>query len=127
MNTAVIGMGSNIAPEENIHRAKQLIQEHHKILTETSLLQTKPISPIPQADFLNGAILIAADLDYKELLAQLKKIEVTLGRQKDHTPMGPRTIDLDVIVWNNRVVHKDFYSRNFVRTAVHQLLPELKA
>jgi len=58
----------------------------------------------------------------KKLIA----IEDQLGRIRNTEIIQTRSIDLDIIVWNEKVVDEDFYSRDFLRKAVLELLPELK-
>jgi 2-amino-4-hydroxy-6-hydroxymethyldihydropteridine diphosphokinase len=126
MNKAVIGFGSNVNPDENIAKAKKILSQRHKILSESEFVRTKPIGMINQNDFLNGAVLIETSLTQVELKRDLKRIENSLGRKKMHPRFGPRTIDLDILVWKERVANKDFYERDFIRQAVLQLLPNLK-
>ena len=58
----------------------------------------------------------------KKLIA----IEDQLGRIRNTEIIQTRSIDLDIVVWNEKVVDEDFYSRDFLRKAVLELLPELK-
>jgi len=53
----------------------------------------------------------------------LKKIEVDMGRIKTSNKQGPREIDLDIIIWNNRVVDNDVYERKFLQNSILELLP----
>lgn len=126
MNQAIIVVGSNIDPEQNTKRAKELIQKGQLLLGESSFVRTKPIGNINQPDFINGALLIATELGLPELTSWLKTLERKLGRVKTADTYSPRTIDLDVIVWNGNVINKDFYERDFVRNAVFELLPDVK-
>ncbi len=125
MNIAVISVGSNIDPEVNIEKGRSLLAGEHELLGESSFVRTKPIGHLEQPDFVNGAFLISTELDQEELERNLKKIEKALGRVKSAIKFGPRTIDLDIVVWNGKVVSRDFYARDFVRNACCELLPEL--
>ena len=58
--------------------------------------------------------------------ADLKAIEVKLGRQPGKHRYGPRTIDLDLVVWNGEVIDQDLYTRDYLREAVLAVLPDLK-
>jgi len=126
MNTAVVGLGSNINPIENIDRAKKLISQEHQLIAESPLIQTAPIGIKGQDKFLNGALLVKTELDYPTFNQCLKEIETFLGREKTSVKSGPRTIDLDIIVWNGKVIHRDFQHRDFVRKSVLELIPDLK-
>ena len=61
--------------------------------------------------------------DFKK---NLKDIEYTLGRKKNDHAFGPRTIDLDILVWNGQITNKDFFERKFVQEAVLEIFPDLK-
>ena len=125
MNLAVIMVGSNIDPEFNLKKAREYLEKEQNLLAESSPVTTKPIGYKYQPDFVNGAFLISTELDMEILERSLKQIEVRLGRQKAADKYGPRTIDLDIVVWNGKVVNRDFYERDFVRKAVFELLPQL--
>lgn len=126
MHSAIIGLGSNIEAQRNIEKAKALLAKDLKIIAESRFLITKPLGKSDQADFLNGAILIETNLNVEELKDHLKTIETSLGRVKADNDFGPRTIDLDILVWGNKIIKKDFYERDFVRTSVLELKPQLK-
>ena len=125
MNIAVISIGSNIDSEVNIEKARSLLAGEHELLGESSFVRTKPVGYLKQPDFINGAFLLSTEMDQGELERNLKKIEKALGRVKTAIKFGPRTIDLDIVVWNGKVVDRDFYERDFVRNACCELLPEL--
>ncbi len=125
MNTVIIGVGSNINPQENIARAKAIISSHHILLSESQFIETTPIGVKNQSNFLNGAFLAQTTFDRSAFNNYLKSLEEQLGRKPSKIKGGPRTIDLDIIVWNNEVVHPDFQMRDFVRNSVLELLPKL--
>lgn len=125
-NIAVIGVGSNIYPRKNILGAKKLLSKGPEILAQSKFIKTKPIGYQAQPDFTNGAFLIKTTLTRRMLRKQLKSIETQLGRFQTTLKYGPRTIDLDIIIWNNQVISKDFQTRRFVRQAALELLPNLK-
>ena len=125
-NTVVIGVGSNINPEENIHQAKKEIESVHELLNSSAFIKTKPLGYKEQDDFTNGAHLIRTSMNRKELTSWLKELENKLGRVKTENKNGPRTIDLDILVWNGEVVDKDVSERQFLRDSIKELLPEFK-
>ncbi len=126
MNQAVIAFGSNISPAQNIQKAKKHLSAHADILNESRITQTKPIGIQDQPDFLNGSWLIETGLSQKILNQHLKKIEDSLGRDRTAKKFGPRTIDLDIIVWNNAIVDPDVFTRDFLKAEIAELLPDLK-
>ena len=66
-----------------------------------SLYRTTPISPIPQADFLNTAVVGECDLQPEQLLAVCKALEYAAGRRVD-ARHGPRPLDIDLLLHGNR-------------------------
>ena len=126
MNRAVISVGSNIDPFSNIVKAVKLLGQIVNILAQAPQVKTKPIGILNQRDFINGAFLIETSMAQTALKDQLKEIEKQLGRVKQVEKFGPRTIDLDIAVWNGQIVDKDFYERDFLRDAILILWPDLK-
>ena len=125
MNTAIIAVGSNIQPEENIKLVKEIIAKEMELLAESTWLWTKPIGFTDQPDFLNGAILVRTELRLEDLKNRLTAIEERLGRVRTKNRYGPRTMDLDIAVWNGRVLDDDVYHRDFLKSAIKELLPDL--
>ncbi len=126
VNEVIIGVGSNIDPEININQAKEVIAQIHKLKKVSSFIETEPIGCKNQDNFLNGAFLIETEMDKLTLKSWLKKLEKKLGRIKSENKNGPRTIDLDIIVWNGEVVESEVYEREFLINSINELLPKLK-
>ena len=126
MNQAIIAVGSNIEPDKNIARAREILTKDFELVAETDLVSTKPVGYTRQSDFLNGAFLIRTDLKLEPLRQHLKKIEDTLGRRRTILKFGPRTVDLDIVVWNRKLLDPDFYEREYLKKAVLELMPNLK-
>jgi 2-amino-4-hydroxy-6-hydroxymethyldihydropteridine diphosphokinase len=122
INTAIIGIGSNIDPEDNISKMLSLLGAKVKILKVSSLIKTRPIGITNQSDFTNGAVKVETQSAKKELKNILKNIEDELGRDRKAPKFGPRTIDLDLIVWNGEIVDEEYYSRDFLRKSVTEIL-----
>ena len=118
MNRAVISVGSNIDPERNIARARERIAEQMNLLAESDFVETEPIGFADQPNFLNGVYLVETGMS--------KGVESELGRVRGGDRYGPRTIDLDVVVWNGEVVDDDVYRWDFLREAVQQVFAGLK-
>jgi len=126
LNRVVIGVGSNIDPENNIEKAKNALVNQHNLIKVSSFVETEPIGCENQDNFLNGAILIETEMDELTLKSWLKHLEKKLGRVKSEDKDGPRTIDLDIVVWNDEVVDREVYERQFLLDSINELLPELK-
>ncbi len=131
----ILGIGSNIKPEENIPLALELLKRIKGVEFEkvTKFYETLPIDQHGNVDrtqpnFLNGAVKIRSYLSYEELLANLENIEVKLGRiKKEGGKFSPRQIDLDILVWINSsgkvtYVHHDLFSKDFIPGMIYPLL-----
>ena len=126
LNTAIVGIGSNIDAERNVIAARRMLGEKLSVLGESKFVRTKPIGSREQQDFLNGSLLIETRLGCKQLKTLLKGVEVSLGRGVGEDRYGPRKMDLDILVWNGEIVDPDVYEREFLRRFVIELCPELE-
>jgi len=125
MNRVVIGVGSNIQPEENVTRARRAVAQAHRVLAESRFVETEPVGYKDQPSFVNGAVLIETPLGSEALKAWLRQVEDDLGRDREGLKDGPRTIDLDILIWNGKIVHREVRERAFVRAAVLEVWPDL--
>jgi 2-amino-4-hydroxy-6-hydroxymethyldihydropteridine diphosphokinase len=71
---------------------------------ESSIEETDPIGPVAQERFLNQMVAVRTQLSPHELLKALQDIEALAGRTR-HVRWGPRPIDLDIVLFDHRVVH----------------------
>jgi 2-amino-4-hydroxy-6-hydroxymethyldihydropteridine diphosphokinase len=122
MNCVVIGIGSNIEAEKNIQEMLEILEQKVKVLKVSSFIKTKPIGIKNQPDFTNGAVKIETDLNLEKLAKMLKSIEDKMGRDRSQVKFGPRCIDLDIVVWNGEIVDSDYYTRDFLRSSVSEVL-----
>ena len=122
----VIGLGSNIDPEANLEQAVQELKSRFKVSKRSQWTRTKPIGIQDQPDFYNGALLMETELEQQSLKKELKRIEDLLGRDRSLPKYGPRTIDLDILIWNKKVIDEDYYERDFLRKGVEEIIPDLE-
>lgn len=121
-STVIIGIGSNINAETNISKMLEILGKEVEILKVSSWLKTKPIGIEDQSDFTNGAVKIKTGLGREELNQLLKNIEDQLGRDRSAPKFGPRTIDLDIVIWNGKIVDEDYYIRDFLQKSVQEVI-----
>lgn len=121
-NIAVIGIGSNIGAGNNIPRMLEILRQKVEILKVSRMIQTKPVGIEDQPDYTNGAVKIGTSLAKKELITLLKEIEDELGRDRTAPKYSPRTMDLDMVVWNGKIVDKDYFTRDFLRKSVQEVI-----
>ena len=118
----ILGIGSNIEPERNIAAALFYLRQEHQLILVSKLVQTSPLGIEDQPDFLNGAAKVLTESERPEFEDYLKKLEDRLLRDRTAPKFGPRTIDLDVVIWDGEVLDPDYYSRDFLKRAVDEIL-----
>ena len=121
MNDCIIGIGSNIEANYYIPEMLKLLGNSVQIVQVSEMVQTKPIGMIEQPDYTNGAVRILTEMDKEELSIFLKQLEDKLGRDRSEMKSGPRNIDLDILIWNNKVVDPDYFTREFLRNSAAEL------
>jgi 2-amino-4-hydroxy-6-hydroxymethyldihydropteridine diphosphokinase len=121
MNDCIIGIGSNIDAESNIRKMLELLSEEFELVQVSQMVQTKPIGILEQDNYTNGAVRIRTKMDIESLALYLKNLEDQMGRDRTKPKFGPRNIDLDLLIWNNKVVDPDYYTRDFLRTSASEL------
>jgi len=103
---AYIGLGSNIPDRErNLYEAVKLLQLSPEIqaIKSSAIYETDPVGFVDQPLFLNQVILIETTLSAPQLFARMLEVEQQLGRVR-HQRWGPRTIDLDLLLFGNATI-----------------------
>jgi 2-amino-4-hydroxy-6-hydroxymethyldihydropteridine diphosphokinase len=105
MNRVFVALGSNIRPEHNLCEAVRRLASHCSVLAVSPVYETEPVGTIDQPNFLNTAACIETDLDAVALKREvLEPIEKELGRVRTADKNAPRTIDLDITLFNDQVL-----------------------
>lgn len=118
---AVISLGSNIDPGTNVEKALKGLESIGLILKKSTFIYTAPLLYKDQPKFLNGAVLLKTKFERDVLHRQLKTLEAQLGRIRTTNKNGPRTIDLDIIVFDGEIVDDDYYERDFLQKMVAEV------
>ncbi|MGB5445273.1 MAG: 2-amino-4-hydroxy-6-hydroxymethyldihydropteridine diphosphokinase [Psychromonas sp.] len=103
-----IGVGSNQA--DPIKQAKLAVETLRQLPKSlfcecSSLYHSAPMGPQDQPDYINAVVKIDTQLSAIELLDELQKIELSQGRVRKENRWGPRTLDLDIILYGNEVIN----------------------
>lgn len=123
IHQVVIGLGSNISPPENLKSSIYLLGRLVPIHAVSGVWQTSAIGS-PGPDFLNAAALITTQLSAEELRINiLRPIENLLGRIRTKDPNAPRTIDLDVLIFDNQVLDEELWNYAHMAVPVAEILP----
>lgn len=104
-SAAFIALGSNIGDRASALRgAIRLLDEHPgtRVTAQSDIYETAPVGPVSQEDFLNMVIAVNTTLSPLDLLDAALAIEADMGRVRE-IRWGPRTIDLDVLLYENIV------------------------
>jgi 2-amino-4-hydroxy-6-hydroxymethyldihydropteridine diphosphokinase len=136
MHTAYIGMGSNLGERDvTIRDALELLAADPELEVEavSSIRETDPVGVVDQPPFLNAAIRLVTDLAPHPLLERLLAVEQQLGRVRTGERYGPRTIDLDLLLYGDEIVdepglrvpHPRLAERRFVLEPLAELDPGL--
>jgi 2-amino-4-hydroxy-6-hydroxymethyldihydropteridine diphosphokinase len=104
MIRAAIGIGSNLGnPPANVRAAFRALRSAGRVAATSQLYRTKPWGVADQPEFCNAVAIVETDLNPRELLEALKKIETDLGRVPGER-WGPRAMDLDILLYGDRQV-----------------------
>ncbi len=135
-NHAYIGIGSNLA---NPRKQVELAVSRLGVIRNSSLrgispfYRSAPVGQPGQDDYINAVAHLVTELAPESLLDALQAIEAAQGRVRDGTRWGPRTLDLDILLYNagfirsRRLVvpHPEMVNRAFVLEPLHALAPNL--
>ncbi len=131
---AFIGVGSNIGPEHNIADALARLSKYVDITGISSFFKTAPLLGKNQDDYLNGVWQISTSIPPKELkFGVLRTIEKELYRNMKADKYAPRTIDLDLLLYGDKVIQEgnltipdpDICKRPFIAFPLSELNPDL--
>lgn len=96
----------------------EILRTRVEVIKVSPMIKTKAVGIENQPDYTNGAVKIKTEKDRSSLNKTLKEIEDQLGRDRSGPKFGPRTMDLDIVVWNGKIVDPDYYTREFIRISV---------
>ncbi|MDP2714965.1 2-amino-4-hydroxy-6-hydroxymethyldihydropteridine diphosphokinase [Rheinheimera sp.] len=131
-----IGLGANLdEPVEQLQQAVQALKQlaHSKLVTVSGFYGSKPMGPQDQPDYVNAVAAIDTTLGAEQLLDALQQIEQQQGRKRKAERWGPRTLDLDILLYGDQVIaterltvpHYGLRVREFVLYPLHDIAPQL--
>ncbi len=124
LHSYVVAVGSNIEPHKNVALAMEILQKEQRLIGKSTFIRTKPVGLQEQPDFLNGAVYIQSSLNFDKFRSYLKAVEKRLKRVKGPIKSSQRTIDLDIIIHNNKIVEKEFYRAHYIREPVCEVIEQ---
>lgn len=137
MERVYIGLGSNLAePLEQLRGALNALAQipQSQLVDVSSFYVSDPLGPPEQPRYVNAVAALDTTLTPLELLDALQAIELNQGRQRKAERWGPRTLDLDILLFGQRLLdeprlkvpHYHMHARPFVLYPLAELAPELQ-
>ena len=136
IQNAYVGMGSNLGDRAGylLLAVRGMLDAGLDVIRLSNIYETAPVDNVNQPAFLNmvAELRCSALPSSQQLLARLLRIEYSLGRTRD-VPMGPRTIDLDLLIFKDErastefltLPHPRLHLRRFVLVPLNELVPAL--
>ncbi|WP_330984834.1 MULTISPECIES: 2-amino-4-hydroxy-6-hydroxymethyldihydropteridine diphosphokinase [Enterobacterales] len=136
MTRVYIAVGSNLAsPLDQVNAAIAALGEipQSRIVAVSSFYRTPPLGPQDQPDYLNAAVELETGLQPEALLDNTQRIELQQGRVRKAERWGPRTLDLDIMLFGDEVInterltvpHYDMHNRGFMLWPLAEIAPDL--
>lgn len=136
MNRVYIALGSNLAqPLQQVATALDALRDlpQSRLGQCSPWYRTKPLGPQNQPDFLNAVVALDTLLAPEQLLDHTQNIERHQGRVRKDQRWGPRTLDLDILLYGNKVInserltvpHYGLKEREFMLYPLADIAPEL--
>ena len=134
--TVYVGLGSNLeAPRQQVIKAFVALSSMPKslLVAQSSLYLSLPMGPQDQENYVNAVAKLTTELKPIELLDQLQMIENLQGRIRGAKQWGPRTLDLDLLLYGNQVIsnkrltvpHYGLKQRSFVLIPLAEIEPQI--
>lgn len=137
MTRVYIGLGSNLAtPHQQLNAALAALAriEQTQLVAQSSFYASDPLGPADQPRYLNAVAALDTQLSPLQLLDALQAIELEQGRERKDQRWGPRTLDLDILLFGQQILneprltvpHYHMHARAFVLYPLAELAPDLQ-
>lgn len=123
---AYLNLGSNIQPETNLLKAVELLSKHGEILKTSSVWESEAVGT-QGPNYLNVCILFRSGYTQNELKEQVtRRIEAQLGRQRSADKYSPRSMDIDVVLFDDDPAQADLWELAYVVVPLAEIHPEYR-
>jgi 2-amino-4-hydroxy-6-hydroxymethyldihydropteridine diphosphokinase len=125
LHEAYLSIGSNIEPEKNLPKAIQLLRDYGEIRATSSAWESRAVGS-NGPNFLNASVMFITPLGAPDLKERvIRPIEATLGRVRSADKFAPRTMDIDITLFDGAALNNDSWAKAFVIVPLAELLPDL--
>jgi 2-amino-4-hydroxy-6-hydroxymethyldihydropteridine diphosphokinase len=119
-----LSLGSNIQPETNLVRAINLLGKYGRLERISSAWESESVGA-PGPNYLNTCVLLLTPLSQPVLKEQaLLPIETELGRQRTADKFAPRTIDIDIVLFDGKSCDDRYWEQAFVMVPLAEIIPD---
>lgn len=123
---AYLSLGSNIEPEANLPKAVNLLSTHGAVLKLSGVWESEPVGTTGP-NYLNTCVLFKSIFAQDELKEKvIHPIEAKLGRMRNEDKFAPRTIDIDVVLFNGEPIGSDWLALAYVVVPLAEIHPEFQ-
>jgi 2-amino-4-hydroxy-6-hydroxymethyldihydropteridine diphosphokinase len=132
-NLAYLSLGSNIQPERNLPAAVAQLAQFGRVRAVSAVWETLPVGFGDQPNFLNAAVVLETGLSARALREEaIATVEAALGRVRTENKNAPRTIDIDIMLFNRDIIQvnrrhipdPEVLERSFVAIPLAEIAPD---
>ena len=121
---AYLNLGSNIEPRVNLVRAVELLRDYGDVLRVSNAWESKPVGA-EGPNYLNACVLFRTKLTQIDLKQEvIQPIESRLGRKRSRDKFAPRTMDIDIILFDDKSYNDKHWNYAFVIVPLAETYPE---
>ena len=126
LHRAYLSLGSNIKPEYHLVRAIELLQKCGTLEKISNAWESSSVGA-DGPNYLNACALLVTPFYQEELKEQaLLPLEQELGRQRSANRFAPRTLDIDIVIFDNRSCDPKYWEQAFVVVPLAEIYPEFQ-
>ncbi len=124
MHQVYLSLGSNIQPEVNLPKAVELLQKYGEVRKISSAWESEAVGS-DGPNFLNACVLFTTPLSQTEVKEKvIHSIETTLRRKRSADKYAPRTIDIDIVLFDEQLCDEKFWKQAFVVIPLAEIHPD---
>jgi len=135
MNQVYLLIGGNLGDRYKLigSAIQSIAKKIGKIVNESAIYETTPWGFESEQDFLNQVVHISTNLTPKDVLNKCLEIEKELGRNRESEQYSSRTMDIDILFYNDEIIHEQeliipherLYKRRFTLEPLVEIAPDL--